>query len=270
MTDARTLAGLFRVPPEQFTAARNRLVTELRRAGETPAAAAIARLPRPTLVVWAINQAAHQDRAAVDRLLAAADQLKHAQLGRARTTVSAAAKAYQDAVGALVERSLEHMTGAGHAPTAAARNRVTGTAMAAATDPALREPLLEGRLTREQTTTGFDVFSDAPPPLRVVRPAAAAQRGPRHSPASPPPGEDREAARRQAQARVRLETARADLARAESRAQELAKTESDLAERAVDARRRAEAAQQTARQARSDVARARAKLKEAERAARGG
>lgn len=270
MTDARTLAELFRVPPEQFTAARNRLVAELRRAGKGPAAAAIARLPRPTLVVWAINQAAHQDRAAVDRLLASADELKRAQLGRARTTVPAAAKAYQEAVAALVERSLEHVTGAGHAMTAAARNRLTGTLMAAATDPALRDPLREGRLTQEQTTTGFDVFSDAPPPLRVVRPLAASQRGTRQAAASPPPAEDREAARRQAESRVRLETARADLARAESRARELAKTASELADGAVEARRRAEAARGAASQGRSDVARARAKVRAAERAARGG
>jgi len=75
MTDARTLA-LFRVSPEQFTAARNRLVAELRRTGEAPAAATIAKLPRPTLVVWAINQAAQENRAGVDRILSAADELK--------------------------------------------------------------------------------------------------------------------------------------------------------------------------------------------------
>ena len=43
MTDAVTLAALFRVPLEEFTAARNRLVAEIRRAGRAPAAAAIAR-----------------------------------------------------------------------------------------------------------------------------------------------------------------------------------------------------------------------------------
>jgi hypothetical protein len=77
----------------------------------------------------------------VDRLLATADQLKRAQLGPAPTAVSVAAKAYQDAIAALVEESLAHVTGAGHATTAAARNRLTGTLMAAATDPALRELL---------------------------------------------------------------------------------------------------------------------------------
>jgi hypothetical protein len=268
MTDARTLAELFRVPPEQFTAARNRLVAELRRAGKAPAAAAIARLPRPTLVVWAINQAAQQDRAAVDRLLAAADELKNAQLGRARTAVPVAAKAYHDAVAALVERSLGHAAGAGHATTAAARNRLTGTLMAAATDPALRQPLREGRLSREHATAGFDVFRDAPPALRVVKPSAAPRPEIRQAPGDAAPEEDREEVRRQAQARVRLATARADLAQAESRAEELAKTEAELRKVAGEARQRAAAARRAASQGREEVARARAKVTEAEKAAR--
>jgi hypothetical protein len=268
MTDARTLAELFRVPPEQFTAARNRLVAELRRAGKGPAAAAIARLPRPTLVVWAINQAAQQDRAAVDRLLATADELKDAQLGRARTAVPVAAKAYQDAVAALVERSLGQVTSAGHAATAATRTRLTGTLMAAATDPALRQPLREGRLSREQATAGFEVFRDAPPALRVVKPSAAPRPEMRQPPGSPAPAEDHEAARRQAQARVRLETARADLARAASRAEELTKTEAELRKVALEARQRAAAARRAASQGREEVTRARAKVTAAEKAAR--
>ena len=264
MTDARTLAELFRVPPEQFTATRNRLVAELRRAGEAAAAAALTKLPRPTLVVWAINQAAQRDRAAVDRLLATADQLKRAQLGRAPTEVPVAAKAYQDALAALVEQSLAHVTGAGHAMTAAARNRLTGTLMAAATDPALREPLREGRLAREQTAAGFEVFGDAPPALRVVKPTAASRQA---SPSSPPSA-DRDAMRRRAEARVRLETARADLARAESRARELEKAQAELAKIAAEARQRADTARRAAAQGRADVARARARVTATEKVAR--
>jgi hypothetical protein len=266
VTDARTLAELFRVPPEQFTATRNRLVAELRRAGEAAAAAAITRLPRPTLVVWAINQAAQQDRAAVDRLLATADELKRAQLGRAPTEVPVAAKAYQDAVAALVEQSLAHVTSAGHAMTAAARNRLTGTLMAAATDPALRGLLREGRLAREQTAAGFEVFGDAPPALRVVKPSTASRLGSRQASPSSPPPEDRDAMRRRAEARVRLETARADLARAESRARELAKAQVELAKNAAEARQRAAAARRAAAQGRADVARARARVTATEKA----
>jgi hypothetical protein len=75
LDDVRSLDALFRVRPEQFTATRDQLVAELRRAGKTPVAA-IAKLPRPTLPIWAINQVAHENRAAADRLLATANELK--------------------------------------------------------------------------------------------------------------------------------------------------------------------------------------------------
>ncbi len=266
--DVRTAAALFRVPPEEFTAARNRLAAELRRAGKASDATALAKLPRPTPVVWAINQAAHRDRAAVDRLVAAADQLKRAQLGRGTATVATSAKAYQDAVAALVEQSLGCLTEAGRATTAATRNRLTGTLMAAATDPELRDELRAGRLSREQTVTGFDVFGDAHPPLRVVQPSAAPRPGTRTpSPPRPSP-EEREAARRRAEAQVRLETARADLAQAESRARELAKTAAERAKEAADARERAVTADRAEAEGRADVTRARAKVAAAEKAVR--
>ena len=73
MTDELTIARLFRVPPEEFTVTRKRLVAHLRETGEAASAAEVAKLPRPTPVVWAINQAAHKDRPAVERLLGAAD-----------------------------------------------------------------------------------------------------------------------------------------------------------------------------------------------------
>lgn len=268
MTDERTLSALFRIPPEQFTAARNQLVAELRRAGKAPAAAALAKLPRPTPVVWAINQVAHQDRAAIDRLVAAADQLKRAQLGRAPTDMPASAKTYQEAVQALVERSLAHLREAGRATTAATRQRMTLTLMAASTAPALREPFREGQLSREEAATGFDVFGDARPSLRVVQPSSPSPAATRQPSTPPPSSEDREATRRQAEARIRLETTRAELTRAESRARELAKTEAELAQAAADARTRAAAARRAAAQGRADVARAKAAFAAAEKTAR--
>jgi hypothetical protein len=269
VTEARALTALFRLPPEQFTAARNRLAAELRRAGEDSAASSVAKLPRPTPVVWAINQVAHADRAAVERLLATADQLKAAQLGRASADVSASSKAYQEAVTTLAERSLAQLKDAGRATTAATRNRLTGTLMAAATDPVLREALREARLSREHAAVGFDVFGTSRPALRVVEPTRTPRSSGRRDSAAPlPPPADREATRRRADAQIRLETARADLARAESRVRELERAAAELARTAAEARERATAASRAAAQARADVGRARATFASAEKAAR--
>jgi hypothetical protein len=182
--------------------------------------------------------------------------------------VPASATAYQEAVAALVERSLAQLADAGRATTAATRNRLTGTLMAAATTPALRERLRDGQLSQEQAVTGFDVFGDAPPPLRVVKAAAGSQaRSQAPSPAAPA-AERRDAMRRRAEARVRVETARADLARAESRARALAAAAAERATEAAEARQRAEAAERALAEGRAAVARARAKVAEAEKAAK--
>jgi hypothetical protein len=269
VTDVPAVAELFRLPPEQFTAARNRLVAELRRAGKLPAAAAIATLPRPTPVVWAINQVAHEDGDAVARLLTTAEQLKRAQLGRTSQDVPSSVKAYRDTVTALVERSLAHLRAAGRPTTVAVRNRLTGTLMAAAIEPRLHQPLREGQLSREQTVTGFDAFGDVPPSLRVVRPFAAEAPDRQPTPRTSTPREDPGAARRQAEARVRLETARAQLAQAERRARELTNAAAERAKEVAEAQQRAAAADRAAAQGQADVAMARAKVKEAEKAIRG-
>jgi hypothetical protein len=196
MTDELTIARLFRVPPERFTAERNRLVAHLRQAGEARSASEVAKLPRPTPAVWAINQAAHQDRPAVERLLTAADELKRAQLGRGSAEVAPLAKAYQAAVAALAERSLSSLETAGRAATGALRHRLTGTLMAASVDPALRKLLRAGQLRREAATVGFDVFGGARPALRVVRRSASARAASAGAGSPPPEAPSRSSASR--------------------------------------------------------------------------
>jgi hypothetical protein len=260
MTDASSLTALFRVPPEQFTTARNRLVAELRRAGEVAVAASVAKLARPTPVVWAINQAVHREPAAVARLVEATDRLKQAQLGHGSVDVAASVKAYREAVEALVERSLTQLTDAGRSTTAAVRTRLTQTLMASVTDTALRESLRAGRLSREEVSAGFDVFGPTRPTLRAL---TARGKPP------PPPSKDREEARRRAELELRLRTARADLARVQERARELERREADEARSAAEARERAATAREAAAQGRAEVKRAEAKVRAAEDAARG-
>jgi hypothetical protein len=168
-------------------------------------------------------------------------------------------KAYREAVAAVTERSLAQLKDSGRSATAATRTRLTGTLMAAATDPELRESLRAGRLSREHAMAGFDVFGAARPPLRVVKSTAA-------PPAAPPV--DRDLARRRAEAQLRLETARAELAKAESRVRELEKAADEAARSAVEAREREAAARRAAAQGHADQKLAQAKVQAAERASR--
>jgi len=104
---------LFAVPPEEFVATRDRLARELRAAGDKEEAAAVKRLRRPTIPVWALNQVGSIDPRAIRELVAAsedartaqhdvlegadADQLRSA-LARRRDAISAVARSARRAV----------------------------------------------------------------------------------------------------------------------------------------------------------------------------
>jgi hypothetical protein len=59
------IARLYALPLTEFTPARNALVTRLRKSGRQDQAEVVKALKKPTLPVWAINQVARQEPAAV-------------------------------------------------------------------------------------------------------------------------------------------------------------------------------------------------------------
>src|SRR5687767_10580956 len=93
---------LFVVPPARFMAERRRLAAELRARGQNPAARAIEKLRKPTVALWAANQAARADRAGVDRLLQNVDRLKAPTPARS-TELRAALARQREALAGLLE-----------------------------------------------------------------------------------------------------------------------------------------------------------------------
>ena len=70
---------LYALDPTEFTAARDRLATELRRAGEREAAVEVKALRRPTVTAWALNQLARRQGDQVRLLLEASAEVARAQ-----------------------------------------------------------------------------------------------------------------------------------------------------------------------------------------------
>jgi len=213
-----TRAELAAVPPQEFVAARNALVKELREAGKTDEAKEVAKLRRPTPALWVVNRLAAEEPKAMAHLLAAGKKLGAAQrtlLARGdREAMRDAEAELKGAVLALVE-SGEALLGKGGAGL---DRRIGDTLRAAATgDEATRKELAAGRLERElEPSTGFDP-GGAPLPKR-------------HPPKKPKPSaaEAREA-RRQAAAAVREERRKAKLrAKLDKLRAQLADTEAAL------------------------------------------
>ena len=101
------LDGLYALPLEQFTKARNDLAGRMRKAHQTDAANAIKSLRKPTAVAWAANQLARLEPKLVKTLLDAGELLRDAQQralgGTARSDELAEATATErEAVRALL------------------------------------------------------------------------------------------------------------------------------------------------------------------------
>ena len=97
---------LYKLPPEEFTAARNALAKTL--SGE--AAREVKALRKPNAVAWSVNQLYFKGRPAWDALMKAGDALRDAQLGALKgkkTDVRAATEKHRDALGRAVKRAHE-------------------------------------------------------------------------------------------------------------------------------------------------------------------
>jgi hypothetical protein len=221
MSDPRT-DGLYLEHPAGFVAGRNRLVKDLRAAGERDEAERIRKLRRPTVAAWLINGAALSSPEVMKRFAEASRELEEAQRraleGEAEGTAEwrAAAGREREATEAVVEFAASRAREVGHPPSERAVELAAGTLRAASGDPELRGRVLAGRVEREQSAATLGPLAAGAPSTR-----------------------DRSAARRRERAqadreRDRLEAELADATAREERARE-------RVEQATDALRQAKA-----------------------------
>lgn len=254
---------LYQLPLERFTAERNALAAELRKAGDRAAADRVKALGKPSVTAWAVNQAWWRNRDVFDALLDAGDALRAAHQAKAAgkaADVRAASDARQQALEAVVEAAVEALGGRDRVG-ADTRHRLAGTLDALASRDAASAAGV-GRLTSDLHSTGLDLLgalagsvrrsSEPPPP----RPTIVSRR-----PAKP--AADREAESRAARAaavaaaREQLAARKAALRQAEADAAAAQKTEKKAraalehaADVVADLERRLDAARDEEREAR--------------------
>ncbi|MBV9194077.1 MAG: hypothetical protein JO168_08010 [Solirubrobacterales bacterium] len=267
---------LYGLPLDRFIAERAALAKALRAAGDRPEAARVAKLRKPSVAAWAVNQLVRTQAQATHELFEAGDSLRRAQedllagRGDART-LREAGERERRAVDELTTAARGLLSSDGHELAEATLARVASTLHAAAFDEDARRQVGDGCLERELRHVGLGdagipatrgapapAASEAPAPEshRAATPATDEAATPATDEAAPPAapeaaasptgraraerrraGGDLAAARRsEASARRRLQNA----ARALARAQE-------ARDRAADALRRAEDALSAAR-----------------------
>jgi hypothetical protein len=162
---------LYAADLDAFVAERTRLARELREAGDRSAAEQVAKLKKPTVAAWALNQLARQRRRDVDLLLDAGHRLRQAQEGVVggadREAFEKAQTTQRDALRRLTQQASQLLGGA----SSQALSQISGTLRAAAVSEEGRELLARGRFTTPLEPEGFDVFGSLP----ASRPAARKQ-----------------------------------------------------------------------------------------------
>jgi len=154
---------LYSVDLEAFVPERTRLAREFRDAGDRAGAEQVAKLKKPTVAAWALNQLARQRRRDVDLLLDAGHRLRQAQEGvvggEDREVFEKAQKTQRDALRRLTQEASKLLGGA----SSQALAQISATLRAAAVSEEGRELLARGRFTTPLESEGFDVFGELPP-----------------------------------------------------------------------------------------------------------
>jgi hypothetical protein len=247
VADADDLYGL---PLEQFVPERAALAKALRADGARDEAARVAKLPKPSVAAWAVNQLVRTQGGAIDELFAAGDALIDAQSALVSgsgdaATLRDAAQREREAVDRLVEIAKGLLGSSGNELSQTMLDRISDTLNAAALDEDARDQVRNATLVRELKHVGFagvGGFAAAPPAApspKKEKPATAGGRTTKKA-------GDRDAARAARDEARRAEKERADELRAAKHAEADTRRAAELAARklagAEDRRDRAAAA----------------------------
>jgi hypothetical protein len=236
---------LYGLPLDRFIPERGALAKSLRAGGERDEAAEVAKLRKPSVAAWAVNQLVRTQGAEVKALFKAGDQLQRAQAdllagkgdaARLRT----ATEREREPVDELTAAARGLLSSEGHELTPATLERVSDTLHAAALDEGARGEVQDGCLVRELRHVGLGAFGElaaTPAPRRRESKGRAAE-----SKATD------KAAEKAAQ------KAEAERSRALERANRAVETAQARRDRAADALREAEDALARARQSAAEAA----------------
>jgi hypothetical protein len=171
MTLDEVIDRLYGVDLAEFVPERTRLAKELRAEGRREDAEHVAKLRKPTVAAWAVNQLTRQQRRDIDLLLDAGHRLREAQAsvlrGDDKTDFDRARSTERDALQRLTQSADQLLGGT----TAATLQQIGETLRAAAVSEEGREQLARGRFIAPLEPEGFGVVGDLAPatPARTKR-----------------------------------------------------------------------------------------------------
>lgn len=242
------IEGLYALPRDDFIPARTEMARRLKAAGRSDEAAGVAKLRKPTVAAWAVNQLARSEARMLDELVKAGERLKKAQ--RSGKDLRTATAERRRLIDQLVRSATAILKDAGHGDSPSTLQGVAHSLEAMATDADALDQIRRGVLEKElPAPAGFGELAG----LQLV-PQGKEEPSPKGRRRAPPKVDQK------ARERVDRLTTQADEAEAEART--LAEVAAKAERAAMRSRNEAQRAEDRATKARERADRAAAELSE--------
>ena len=157
------IRDLYRLPPEEFTAARNVLASRLGKEKRKDDAAEVKSLPKPTPSAWAVNALFERQEQKMDALIAAGKRARAAQReaisGRGAESLREAIRLARGLADELRWDAAQILAERGRPPSRDLVERIAANLQAIAFSPAAAEQVSRGWLDRDLDPPGFEVLA---------------------------------------------------------------------------------------------------------------
>src|SRR5437016_5606237 len=157
------IRDLYRLPPEEFTAARNALASRLGKERRKDDATEVKALPKPTPSAWAVNALFERQEQKMDALIAAGKRARAAQreavAGRGAESLREAIRLARGLADELRWDAAQILSEHGRPPSRDLVERIAANLQAIAFSPAAAEQVTRGWLDRDLDPPGFEVLA---------------------------------------------------------------------------------------------------------------
>lgn len=157
------LRDLYRLPPEEFTAARNALASRLGKEKRKDEAAEVKALPKPTPSAWAVNALFERQEQKMDALIAAGKAARTAQrqavAGKGAESLREAIKLARGLADELRWDAAQILSEGGRPPSRDLVERIAANLQAIAFSPVAADQVARGWLDRDLDPPGFEVLA---------------------------------------------------------------------------------------------------------------
>lgn len=157
------IRDLYRLPPEEFTAARNALASRLGKEKRKDDAAEVKAMPKPTPSAWAVNALFERQEQKMDALIAAGKAARTAQrqavAGKGAESLREAIRLARGLADELRWDAAQILSEGGRPPSRDLVERIAANLQAIAFSPAAAEQVARGWLDRDLDPPGFEVLA---------------------------------------------------------------------------------------------------------------